>query len=108
MLVAVPAVAHGLRGRRHPPAACRRRLHGKHSCAGNRWHRERKQKEMAAAGGQMSLFWLATQFFVLGMMENTSVGLLMFFNSEAPHNIKSIGVALFWCQTGMACSWYGW
>ncbi|CAO2163605.1 unnamed protein product [Urochloa humidicola] len=64
---------------------------------------ERKRKEMAAAGVQMSLFWLAPQFFLLGMQETTSfVGLLEFFNSEAPGSMKSIGVALFWCQVGMA------
>ncbi|CAL5011875.1 unnamed protein product [Urochloa decumbens] len=63
---------------------------------------ERKRKEMVAAGVQMSLFWLAPQFFLLGMQETTAfVGLLEFFNSEAPGSMKSIGVALFWCQIGM-------
>ncbi|XP_034601233.1 protein NRT1/ PTR FAMILY 4.6-like [Setaria viridis] len=57
---------------------------------------ERKRKEMAATGVQMSLFWLALQSFLLGMQETTSfVGLLEFFNSEAPRSMKSIGVALF-------------
>ncbi|CAL5011890.1 unnamed protein product [Urochloa decumbens] len=64
---------------------------------------ERKRKEMVAAGVEMSLFWLAPQFFLLGMQETTAfVGLLEFFNSEAPGSMKSIGVALFWCQIGMA------
>ncbi|KAL6842267.1 hypothetical protein ACP4OV_027915 [Aristida adscensionis] len=64
---------------------------------------ERKRKDMAAAGAQMSIFWLAPQYFLLGMQETTSfVGLLEFFNSEAPDGMKSIGVALFWCQTGLS------
>ncbi|OEL19683.1 Protein NRT1/ PTR FAMILY 4.3, partial [Dichanthelium oligosanthes] len=65
---------------------------------------ERKRKETVVSGGhQMSLFWLAPQFFLIGVADSTSfVGLLEFFNSEAPHGMKSIGVALFWGQTGMA------
>ncbi|KAL6659141.1 hypothetical protein ACP70R_003181 [Stipagrostis hirtigluma subsp. patula] len=64
---------------------------------------ERKRKDIVATGGQMSLFWLAPQFFLIGMTETTSfVGLLEFFNSEAPDGMKSIGVALFWCQMGLS------
>ncbi|OEL31228.1 Protein NRT1/ PTR FAMILY 4.3, partial [Dichanthelium oligosanthes] len=56
---------------------------------------------------RISLFWLAPQFFLLGVADTTSfVGLLEFFNSEAPPGMKSIGVALFWCQVGLA-SWLG-
>ncbi|KAL6659142.1 hypothetical protein ACP70R_003182 [Stipagrostis hirtigluma subsp. patula] len=45
---------------------------------------------------------VAPQFFLLGMTETTSfVGLLEFFNSEAPDSMKSIGVVLFWCQAGL-------
>jgi peptide/histidine transporter 3/4 len=65
---------------------------------------ERKRKEAAV---QMSLFWLAPQFFLLGVSDVTSfVGLLEFFNSEAPKDMKSIGTALFWCELGLA-SWMG-
>lgn len=62
---------------------------------------ERKRKEAAAA--QMSLFWLAPQFFLLGVSDVTSFpGLLEFFNSEAPRGMKSIATALFWCEIGLA------
>uniref|UniRef100_A0A0E0KS75 Uncharacterized protein n=1 Tax=Oryza punctata TaxID=4537 RepID=A0A0E0KS75_ORYPU len=65
---------------------------------------ERKRKEAAV---QMSLFWLTPQFFLLGVSDVTSfVGLLEFFNSEAPRGMKSIGTALFWCELGLA-SWMG-
>lgn len=61
---------------------------------------ERKRKEAAV---QMSLFWLAPQFFLLGVSDVTSFpGLLEFFNSEAPRGIKSIATALFWCEIGLA------
>nr|CAB3480760.1 unnamed protein product [Digitaria exilis] len=64
---------------------------------------EAKRKGMAATGRQMSLFWLVPQFFLMCMQETTSfVGLMEFFNSEAPGTMKSVGVALFWCQTGLA------
>ncbi|KAL6662073.1 hypothetical protein ACP70R_001457 [Stipagrostis hirtigluma subsp. patula] len=64
---------------------------------------ERKRKDIVAAGGQMSLFWLTPQFFLLVMTETISfVGLPEFFNSEAPDGMKSIGVALFWCQMGLS------
>lgn len=64
---------------------------------------ERQRKETVASGGQMSLFWLAPQFFLIGVADTTSfVGLLEFFNSEAPNGMKSIGVALFWCQIGLS------
>jgi dipeptide/tripeptide permease len=61
---------------------------------------ERKRKEAAV---QMSLFWLAPQFFLLGVSDVTSFpGLLEFFNSEAPRGMKSIATALFWCEIGLA------
>lgn len=61
---------------------------------------ERKRKEAIA---QMSLFWLAPQFLLLGVSDVTSfVGLLEFFNSEAPRGMKSIAAALFWCELGLA------
>ncbi|CAN6239960.1 unnamed protein product [Urochloa humidicola] len=61
---------------------------------------ERKRKEAAV---QMSLFWLAPQFFLLGVADVTSFpGLLEFFNSEAPRGMKSIAAALFWCEVGLA------
>ncbi|CAO2163476.1 unnamed protein product [Urochloa humidicola] len=64
---------------------------------------ERQRKKMAVSGGQMSFFWLAPQFFLIGVADTTSfVGLLEFFNSEAPNGMKSIGVALFWCQIGIS------
>uniref|UniRef100_A0A0D9W6L2 Major facilitator superfamily (MFS) profile domain-containing protein n=1 Tax=Leersia perrieri TaxID=77586 RepID=A0A0D9W6L2_9ORYZ len=50
---------------------------------------ESKRKEAAL---QMSLFWLAPRFSLLGVSDVTSfVGLLEFFNSEAPRGMKSIG-----------------
>jgi dipeptide/tripeptide permease len=61
---------------------------------------ERKRKDSAT---QMSLFWLAPQFFLLGVSDVTSFpGLLEFFNSEAPRGMKSIATALFWCELGLA------
>ncbi|KAM3368306.1 hypothetical protein ACQJBY_016688 [Aegilops geniculata] len=61
---------------------------------------ERKRKEAVV---QMSLFWLAPQFFLLGVADVTSfTGLLEFFNSEAPRGMKSIATALFWCALGLA------
>ena len=64
---------------------------------------ERKRKDMVAAGGHISLFWLAPQFFLIGVEDTTAfVGLLEFFTAEAPDGMKSIGVAFFWCHAGMA------
>ncbi|KAM0877957.1 hypothetical protein ACQ4PT_035154 [Festuca glaucescens] len=61
---------------------------------------EKKRKEAVV---QMSLFWLAPQFFLLGVADVTSfTGLLEFFNSEAPRGMKSIATALFWCELGLA------
>jgi dipeptide/tripeptide permease len=61
---------------------------------------EIKRKEALV---QMSLFWLAPQFFLLGVAEVTSfTGLLEFFISEAPRGMKSIATALFWCELGLA------
>nr|CAB3487470.1 unnamed protein product [Digitaria exilis] len=61
---------------------------------------ERKRKEAAV---QMSLFWLAPQFFLLGVSNVTAYpGLLQFFNSEAPRGMKSIATALFLCAIGLA------
>ncbi|XP_024311221.1 protein NRT1/ PTR FAMILY 4.5 isoform X2 [Brachypodium distachyon] len=61
---------------------------------------EKKRKEAVV---QMSLFWLAPQFFLLGVADVTSfTGLLEFFNSEAPRGMKSIATALFWCDLGLA------
>ncbi|CAO2168958.1 unnamed protein product [Urochloa humidicola] len=65
------------------------------------------ESKRRASSHRISLFWLAPQFFLLGVADTTSfVGLLEFFNSEAPLGMKSIGVALFWCQVGLA-SWLG-
>jgi len=61
----------------------------------------------AAGGRTMSVFWLAPQFFLLGVMDVTSfVGLLKFFYSEASAGMKSIGSAVFFCILG-AASWLG-
>ena len=58
-------------------------------------------------GRTMSVFWLAPQFFLLGVMDVTSfVGLLEFFYSEASAGMKSIGSAVFFCILG-AASWLG-
>ncbi|CAN6330869.1 unnamed protein product [Urochloa humidicola] len=55
----------------------------------------------------MSVFWLAPQFFLLGVMDVTSfVGLLEFFSGEASAGMKSIGGAVFFCILGVA-SWLG-
>uniref|UniRef100_J3LZ52 Major facilitator superfamily (MFS) profile domain-containing protein n=1 Tax=Oryza brachyantha TaxID=4533 RepID=J3LZ52_ORYBR len=63
---------------------------------------ERKRK---ADPEQMSLFWLAPQFFLLGVSDVTSFpGLLELFSSEAPRGMKSIASALFWCELGLS-SW---
>ncbi|KAF7063561.1 hypothetical protein CFC21_070077 [Triticum aestivum] len=61
------------------------------------------EKKRKGAEVQMSLFWLAPQFFLLGVSDVTSfTGLLEFFNSEAPWGMKSIATALFWCDLGLA------
>jgi solute carrier family 15 (peptide/histidine transporter), member 3/4 len=61
---------------------------------------EKKRKEDVM---QMSLFWLAPQFFLLGVSDVTSfTGLLELFNSEAPHGMRSIASALVWCEIGFA------
>ncbi|RCV15876.1 hypothetical protein SETIT_3G093400v2 [Setaria italica] len=61
----------------------------------------------AAAAAEMSVFWLAPQFFLLGVMDVTSfVGLLEFFYGEASAGMKSIGGAVFFCILGVA-SWLG-
>ncbi|KAG6491838.1 hypothetical protein ZIOFF_046776 [Zingiber officinale] len=54
-------------------------------------------------GVPMSVFWLMVQYCCLGVVDVTSfVGLLEFFNSEAPRGMKSIGTAIFWCVLGLA------
>ncbi|XP_042411316.1 protein NRT1/ PTR FAMILY 4.4-like isoform X2 [Zingiber officinale] len=54
-------------------------------------------------GVPMSVFWLVVQFCCLGVVDVTSfVGLLEFFNSEAPRGMKSIGTAISWCVFGLA------
>jgi solute carrier family 15 (peptide/histidine transporter), member 3/4 len=53
---------------------------------------EKKRKEDIV---QMSLFWLAPQFFLLGVSDVTLFsGLLEFFNSEASQGMRSIASAL--------------
>ncbi|XP_010930188.1 protein NRT1/ PTR FAMILY 4.6 [Elaeis guineensis] len=72
---------------------------------------ERKRKNIVEEHGlenfetgvPMSVFWLALQFFLLGIVDVTSfVGLLEFFNGEASRGMKSIGTAIFWCVLGLA------
>ncbi|WOL12770.1 protein NRT1/ PTR FAMILY 4.6 isoform X1 [Canna indica] len=61
----------------------------------------------SASAVPMSVLWLLPQFFFLGVVDVTSfVGLLEFFNSEAPSGMKSIGTAIFWCTLGLA-SFFG-
>jgi len=61
----------------------------------------------AAGGRTMSVFWLAPQFFLLGVMDVTSfVGLLEFFYGESSAGMKSIGGAIVFCILG-AASWLG-
>ncbi|RLN30881.1 protein NRT1/ PTR FAMILY 4.3-like [Panicum miliaceum] len=67
----------------------------------------RRHRGAGSDAGRMSVFWLAPQFFLLGVMDVTSfVGLLEFFYSEAPAGMKSIGGAVFFCVLG-AASWLG-
>ncbi|CAN6349247.1 unnamed protein product [Urochloa humidicola] len=69
--------------------------------------RRRSRGMGAASAGRMSVFWLAPQFFLLGVMDVTSfVGLLEFFSGEASAGMKSIGGAVFFCILGVA-SWLG-
>ncbi|KAI4968541.1 hypothetical protein ZWY2020_045871 [Hordeum vulgare] len=61
---------------------------------------EKKRKQVVVP---MSLFWLAPQFFLLGVADVTSfTGLLEFFNAESPRGMKSIAIALLWCEVGLA------
>ncbi|XP_039818947.1 protein NRT1/ PTR FAMILY 4.4-like isoform X3 [Panicum virgatum] len=80
------------------PCFPRNTLHHSHHIPNALVERKRKEAEV-----QMSLFWLAPQFFLLGVSDVTSfTGLLEFFNSEAPRGMKSIATALFWCEIGLA------
>uniref|UniRef100_A0A1D1YSN1 Nitrate transporter 1.2 n=1 Tax=Anthurium amnicola TaxID=1678845 RepID=A0A1D1YSN1_9ARAE len=72
---------------------------------------ERKRKMLAEESGltdsgvavPMSVLWLGMQFFVLGITDVSAfVGLLEFFNSEAPRGMKSMGTAIFWCVIGLS------
>lgn len=64
---------------------------------------EEKELQNMTTGVPMSVFWLVVQFFCLGVVDVTSfVGMLEFFNSEAPRRMKSIGTAIFWCVVGLA------
>jgi solute carrier family 15 (peptide/histidine transporter), member 3/4 len=66
-----------------------------------------RRRRWSGASRTMSVFWLAPQFFLLGVMDVTSfVGLLEFFYSEASAGMKSIGGAVFFCMLGVA-SWLG-
>ncbi|CAL4903693.1 unnamed protein product [Urochloa decumbens] len=70
---------------------------------------EARRRSRGTGGGAatMSVFWLAPQFFLLGVMDVTSfVGLLEFFSGEASAGMKSIGGAVFFCILGVA-SWLG-
>ncbi|CAM0901527.1 unnamed protein product [Alopecurus aequalis] len=61
------------------------------------------EKKRKGAVVQISLFWLAPQFLMIGVSDVTSfTGLLEFFNTEAPPGMKSIATALFWCNLGLA------
>ncbi|GJM87688.1 hypothetical protein PR202_ga03666 [Eleusine coracana subsp. coracana] len=67
----------------------------------------RRDRASSSAAPTMSVFWLTTQFFLLGVTDVTSfVGLLEFFSSEASAGMKSIGGAVFFCILGVA-SWLG-
>ncbi|MQL85423.1 hypothetical protein Taro_017943 [Colocasia esculenta] len=60
---------------------------------------------LADSGGAvpMSVLWLGLQFFIFGITDVSAfVGLLEYFNSEAPTGMKSIGTAIFWCALGLS------
>ncbi|KAJ0986452.1 hypothetical protein J5N97_004808 [Dioscorea zingiberensis] len=50
----------------------------------------------------ISCFWLAFQFFIFGIADMfTYVGLLEFFYSEAPKQLKSIASSFLWCSLAL-------
>lgn len=72
---------------------------------------ERKRRMLAEENGladtggavPMSVLWLGAQLFIFGITDvSTFVGLLEFFNSEAPRGMKSLGTAIFWCALGLS------
>ncbi|XP_020250685.1 protein NRT1/ PTR FAMILY 4.5-like [Asparagus officinalis] len=50
----------------------------------------------------MSAFWLSFQFFIFGIADMfTFVGLLEFFHSEAPKELKSVATSFLWLSMGL-------
>lgn len=50
----------------------------------------------------MSIFWLVPQYFLRGSTEIfTQIGQLEFFYNEAPHNMRSLGAALYLSTIGV-------
>lgn len=55
----------------------------------------------------ISVFWLSFQYFIFGIADSfTYVGLLEFFYSEAPKDLKSVSTCFFWSSAalGYFCS----
>ncbi|KAM0916643.1 hypothetical protein ACQ4PT_010006 [Festuca glaucescens] len=60
---------------------------------------ERRRRDLAASGMQMSVLWIAPQFLVFGVSEMfTAVGLIEFFYKQACAGMQSFLTALTYCS----------
>ncbi|XP_051217473.1 protein NRT1/ PTR FAMILY 4.3 [Lolium perenne] len=60
---------------------------------------ERRRRDLAASGTQMSVLWIAPQFLVFGVSEMfTAVGLIEFFYKQACAGMQSFLTALTYCS----------
>ncbi|XP_062192279.1 protein NRT1/ PTR FAMILY 4.3-like [Phragmites australis] len=61
---------------------------------------ERRRRDIAVAGGRMSVLWLVPQFLVFGVSEMfTNVGLMEFFYKQASTGtMQAFFMALFYCS----------
>lgn len=63
---------------------------------------EAKRRGAAENHGTLTVFWLLWQYLFLGVSDLLTLGgMLEFFYSEAPSNMKSMSTALSWCSTSM-------
>ncbi|GLU08019.1 hypothetical protein SLE2022_249500 [Rubroshorea leprosula] len=62
----------------------------------------KRRKEAVNNGAEISVFWLAWQYLLLGVADMLTLGgMLEFFYSEAPDSMRSMSTALSWCSTAM-------
>ncbi|XP_048232903.1 protein NRT1/ PTR FAMILY 4.2-like [Ricinus communis] len=62
----------------------------------------KRQKAAERNEATISVFWLGWQYLLLGVSDMLTLGgMLEFFYSQAPDNMRSICTALSWCSTSM-------